>query len=77
MEGEARATITDGPGNIRVAASLEGERCTETAAEAGSEWSIVTIDLASTCGGLSNINAVTIDNPSDNKVLLLDDVAFE
>jgi EXPB1-like domain 1 len=72
-----RIRALSGPGNIRVAASLEGERCTETTAEAGSEWSIVTIDLASTCGGLSNINAVTIDNPSDTKVLLLDDVMFE
>ena len=71
-----RARTGAGTGRLNVAASLEGERCVGTEVEVGPEWSEATLDLASTCGALATINAVTADNPGPAMVLFLDDVRF-
>ena len=71
-----RVRALSGSGEIRVAPSLDGTRCTETTITADTEWSEATIDLAAVCAGQETINAVTVDNPSESKVLLIDDVRF-
>ncbi len=72
-----RVRALSGAGDLVVAPSHEGQRCTETVAPAVDSWSQITVDIASACASESEINAVTISNPSDAKVLLLDDVVFE
>ncbi len=72
-----RFRASSGDGDLVVAPSLDGERCTETSATVGPDWSEVTIDLATVCPGLDHINGVTVDNPSSPKVLLIDDARFE
>jgi hypothetical protein len=71
-----RLRALSGGGALVVAPSNDGERCTETSTTVGSEWSEVTIDVGSSCSGLPNINAVTVDNPSEPMVLLVDEVRF-
>jgi hypothetical protein len=65
-----------GEGEMVVAPSLDGDRCTETTVAVGADWTEVTVDLASVCTDLDSINGVTVDNPSSAKVLLVDDAAF-
>ena len=68
----------DVPGEIQIAPSHEGERCEMTRVAVGPGFQEVTIDLATVCGGLPLLNAVTIDNPSEATLALrLDDVRFE
>ncbi|MBW2456053.1 MAG: hypothetical protein JRI68_16160 [Deltaproteobacteria bacterium] len=72
-----RFRATSGDGELVVAPSLDGERCSETTATVGAEWSEVTVDLATVCAGFDTINGVTVDNPSSPKTLLVDDARFE
>ena len=71
-----RLRALSGGGEVVVAPSLEGERCTESRTVVGTEWTQVSIDIAASCGGLSELNAVTVDNPGQSMVLLVDDVVF-
>jgi hypothetical protein len=65
-----------GSGEVVVAPSLEGERCTETTVAVGAEWTEVTVALGSSCSNLANLNAVTVDNPGSPLTLLVDEVRF-
>lgn len=60
-----------------VAPSHEGTRCDQTMVAVGTEWAEVSIDVRAVCGGLPQINAVTVDNPGSLVELRLDDVRFE
>ena len=71
-----RLRVASGTATLNVAPSLEGERCAGTTVSAGTEWSEATIDLATVCGALATINAVTADNPGPTTTLFLDDVRF-
>jgi hypothetical protein len=71
-----RLRALSGGGEIVVAPSADGERCTETRTTVGSEWTDVVVEVPSACTALPSINAVTVDNPSGPMVLLLDDIRF-
>lgn len=67
----------DVAGELTVAPSNDGERCTETTVSVGPEWSDVDIDVAAVCAGLDRINEVTVDNGGPAMDLRLDDVRYE
>ena len=66
-----------GGGELLVAASNDGVECDSTSVEVGSDWVTVEIDLAATCGALTDLNAVTVSNAGDTMDLLVDEVFFE
>jgi hypothetical protein len=65
-----------GAGEVSLAPSHDGARCTETRVPVGPEWSEVTVLLADVCAAAPELNGVTMDNPGDTMVLMLDDVRF-
>ncbi|MBI5532937.1 MAG: hypothetical protein HY898_09495 [Deltaproteobacteria bacterium] len=71
-----RFKAVSGGGELVVAPSHEGDRCTETKVTVGAEWSQAVIDVTAACASLPAINAVTVDNPGATMVLLVDDVVF-
>lgn len=71
-----RLRALSGGGELVIAPSHEGDRCTETKTTVGPDWSEVTIDVAAACGALPELNAVTVDNPGNPMVLLVDDVRY-
>lgn len=71
-----RVRALSGPGQLNLAPSHDGERCSETIVDVGSEWTQTTIDLASVCPGLAQLNGLTMDNPGATMELRLDDVRF-
>lgn len=65
-----------GGGEVVVAPSADGVRCTETTVTLGADWSPVTIDLAATCAGTTSINGITVANGGGTMVMLVDEVRF-
>jgi expansin (peptidoglycan-binding protein) len=63
-------------GHLTIAPSHDGVRCEQTTATVGPAWSELTIDLASICGNLADLNGLTIDNPGATMDLYLDAVRF-
>lgn len=67
-----------GNGELTVAPSYEGERCTEQAVSITTDaWSEVTIPLADSCADFDLISAVTLSNRTDTLTFLIDAVWFE
>jgi hypothetical protein len=66
---------SSGGGEVSVSPSNDGERCAETLVTAGAEWQEVSIDVATACAGLTDLNALTVDARAD-MTLLLDDVRY-
>ena len=71
-----RARTVSGAGMINVAPSNDGERCANSTFAITETYTEITLDIASVCGGLDRLNALTIDNPGADIGLLLDDVRF-
>jgi hypothetical protein len=73
-----QARTVSGQGMISVSPSNDaGERCMPTTASVGPEYTEIVVDIAAVCGGVSTMNAVTVDNPGPNIALLIDAVRFE
>ncbi len=69
---------TIGSGEIAVTPSYDGERCEEQTVEVNEEgWTEVTIDLATACSNLYELNAVTINNLSETFPFTIDAVRFD
>lgn len=66
-----------GGGEVVVAASHEGTTCEQATVLVGDEWVEVSLDVASSCTALSELNAVTVSNQSDTMDLLVDEIRFE
>jgi hypothetical protein len=66
-----------GSGDVVVSPSHEGERCEETTVSVTGEWVPVEIDVAASCGALSELNALTISNQSETMELLIDEIRYE
>jgi hypothetical protein len=62
---------------ITVAPSYQGDRCQETSVNVETDWSDVSIEIASVCAEQPLIDAVTVSNQGKPTVILLDDVMFE
>lgn len=71
-----RLRALSGGGELVVAPSHDGTRCSETTTTVGPDWSEVTVDLADACTGQALLNGVTVDNPGSTMVLLVDDARF-
>lgn len=65
-----------GSGMVTIAPSNDGVRCTETTVPVSTTYAETTIDLATVCTGMTEINGITFDNPGPSIGLLLDDVRF-
>jgi hypothetical protein len=70
-----RARTVTGTGQISIAPSHDGTRCTGTTVNIGETYTDISIDIASVCT-LDRLSSVTIDNPGADIGLLLDDVRF-
>lgn len=70
------ARAASGEGAIDVAPNGDGGQCPVTSAAVGSEWTQITIDVASVCDGYDTLNMVTVQNTGDAFELLLDDVVW-
>ena len=66
-----------GGGELLVAPSNDGVECDSTSVVVGAEWTTVDIDVASVCGALTDLNAVTVSNAGDTMDLLVDEVFYE
>lgn len=75
-EATFRARVRSGSTDLIVAASNNGERCTDETFEIGEEWAEFAIDLATACDGVPLINGLTFTNAGGPVALLLDDVRF-
>ena len=71
------ARAAAGAGTIDVAPNGDDGQCTVTSVAVGTDWTQITIDVASTCAGYGTLNTVTIQNTGDAFELLLDDVRWE
>jgi hypothetical protein len=72
-----RARTVSGAGQIQVTLSNEdGDRCEGRVFDISETYTLITLDIASLCAGVSPIASVTIDNPGPDIGLLLDDVTF-
>ncbi|MCU0661225.1 MAG: hypothetical protein MUC50_02750 [Myxococcota bacterium] len=61
-------------GQLNIAPSNDGVRCAETLVDVGPTWNQLTLDIATVCAGLTQLNGITMDNPSQSMELRLDDV---
>ena len=66
-----------GSGEVVVAPSLEGERCTETTVSVSQAWVPVEIDVTASCVQLSELNALTVSNQTETMDLLVDEIRYE
>lgn len=71
-----RARVASGSTSVIAAPSNDGTRCTDTAFQVRTEFAEFTIPIASVCGGLAEINALTIQNTGPGVVMTIDDVRF-
>ncbi len=68
--------LTSG-GELSVAPSMDGERCTETPVTVmPTEWTDIEISLADVCSAGQSINGVTFSNNSERFSFVLDEVSF-
>lgn len=66
-----------GGGQVVVTPSLDGTRCDEESYSVNGDWISVEIDVAASCGSLSELNALTISNQSETMDLLIDEIRYE
>jgi len=71
------ARAASGEGTIDVAPNGDGGQCAVTSVPVGTDWTQITIDVASVCAGYDTLNTVTVQNTGAAFELLLDDVIWE
>jgi hypothetical protein len=71
-----RARTASGTGAIDVAPNGDGGECAPTSVAVGPEWTEIDIDVAEVCGGVAELNMVTVQNTGDPVALILDDILW-